>query len=452
MIHGEVIEMARVLGAIRQSKARQRAVSPAVQRAAITRWAEEHSHTVVKLTEDLSQSGKLSAFKRPGLGPWLTEIEKIAVWDILVTTKIDRGYRNTRDFLAVTAWADEHRKQVVSLKEQIDMTTSEGRQSARDAVSRAEWERDMASERRLETLEELNEQGRWSGGRVPYGLRADERDDGYYLVPDTGGTADIASQMADMAIGGKTNAAIQRWLNTSEHLNSNGKPWSVERVRLVLHSEAMADVLGEEKHAELRAALQSRKPKRGQWTSGQHWPLRVAYCHEDKTPLYAALRKNRDYKGYYRCLKCNMNVRMVPVEDAIEADLRAIWQDEPHQVRKLVPGDDYAKEIKHLERQLDKVRDVEFIETSGLEAEIARLKAAPHKPDKIVLVTTDETIAQHWDNLDGPAERNRFLRDRDVRYLVSPDGFEPWRLPAEWKPALCRAHYASTAGLLRAKT
>ena len=81
----------------------------------------------------------------------------------------------------------------------------------------------MASERRLEALAELDEQGRWSGGLIPYGMRADVTDDGYYLVPDIGGTADIANTMADMAIAGKNNRMIRDWLNAEGHTNSAGQ-------------------------------------------------------------------------------------------------------------------------------------------------------------------------------------------------------------------------------------
>ena len=128
--------------------------------------------------------------------------------------------------------------------------------------------------------------------------------------------------------------------------------------------------------------------------------------------------------------------RITPLEDGIEADLRAIWQDNPYQYRELVPGDDHSKEIKHLQRQLDNIaEDIrDYVDTSDLEAKIAALKAAPFEPDTIKLVTTSQTIAQHWDALPDAAERNRFLRDRNVRYLVSPDGFEPWSLPNEWNP------------------
>jgi DNA invertase Pin-like site-specific DNA recombinase len=424
----------RVLGAIRQSKTRERAVSPAEQRRRIQKWADENGHEVVKFTVDPSQSGKLPARKRPNLGPWLTDLDRVAAWDILVTTKIDRACRNTQDFLWLLDWCKEQRKTFVSLRENIDMTTAQGRQSARDAASRAEWERDMASERRLDTLAELAEQGRWSGGRISYGLRADEREDGFYLVPDDGGTADIARHMADMSIAGQSNAKIQRWLNDNSHPNANGQRWSIERVRLVLHSEAMADVLGEEKHAQLRTALRSRARRRGEWTSGRHYLLRVAYCRTCKAPLYAALKRDRPSGGYYRCLKCGMVTPLTTLEDGIESDLRNVWGNQPYRQRRLIPGDDHAKEIKRLERQLEQAQELEFVDTSPLEAKIAELRAAPYEPDRVVLVDTHQTVAEHWDELDGSAERNRFLRDRDVRYLVTPDDFEPWSMPAEWNP------------------
>lgn len=88
MIPKKVITMARVLGAIRQSKTKDRAVST-TQREKINVYAAENGHHVVKLTEDLSKSGKVSAFKRPKLGPYLTDPDKIATWDILVATKLD---------------------------------------------------------------------------------------------------------------------------------------------------------------------------------------------------------------------------------------------------------------------------------------------------------------------------------------------------------------------------
>src|SRR5262245_11817610 len=89
----------RVLGAVRQSRTRYRAISPEAQREAITAWAASKGHEPPLFTEDLSTSGAVSPFERPGLGPYLTDPLKIGAWDILVTTKLDRVCRSAADYL-----------------------------------------------------------------------------------------------------------------------------------------------------------------------------------------------------------------------------------------------------------------------------------------------------------------------------------------------------------------
>ena len=127
-----------------------------------------------------------------------------------------------------------------------------------------------------------------------------------------------------------------------------------------------------------------------------------------------------------------MVVQIPELENGIEAKLRQTWGDQSYRIRKLIPGDDNAKEIAKLEKQLDLVQNVDLIDVTPLEERIAERRAEPHKPDKVVLVDTGSTGIAHWEALDMPAERNRFLRDRDVKFLFSPDGFEPWSLPDEW--------------------
>lgn len=388
----------------------------------------------MRFTEDLARSGKLSAFKRPALGPWLTDPDKVVTWDILATTKLDRACRNTLDFLSLYQWCDANGKQYVSLHEHIDMTTTHGRQNARDAASRAEWERDMASDRRLETIAELAEQGRWTGGRYWYGSRPEEREDGYYLVVDEGGTADIARRMAADAIAGQSYHYIAGWLNSEGHLTNIGCQWEITTVRRVLHSPNMALLLSDDDYVRLYNQIRARVKAGRQWTKGRHWPLRVAFCAECKGVLYARLRNDVRYGGYYTCQTHGCVRQIGLVESEIEATLRETWGTQPYKIRKVIPGDSHAAEIHRLQGRKKLAESLGFMESvAPLEAQIAELMAT-HIPDSVVLVDTDKTVAEHWDELDGPAERNRFLRDREVKFLVSRDGVEPWSLPDEWMP------------------
>ena len=418
--------MARVLGAIRQSKTRDRAVSPETQRSAITHWAGANGHTVAKITEDLSRSGKTSAFKRPGLGPYLTNPERIASWDILVSTKLDRACRNTADYLKLRDWCAANGKRLVLLNNpELDESKPAGKAMGTITAAFAEFERDMASERRTETLAELAEQGRWSGGRPPYGFRADKREDGFYLVPDVGGTADVANTMADMAIQGQSNGQIRAWLNANGHKNAAGNPWSIERVRLVLRSAAMAELLGDAKHAKLRAALRSRSQTRGERVGG-HMLLRVAFCRTCGSPLYAHIRRTRPSKGYYRCLPCGYYIPIAKLEAFTEVAILDAVGERQLTRRELVPGDDYAKAIAKLESDIETLQGIEGTETlvETKQAEIERLSALPHQPDRYVPVPTGQTVAEHWATLTESESRRRFLREWGVTVKADRNGAE----------------------------
>ena len=72
--------------------------SPARQEEQIRGWSGIHGHTVAHITMDLDVSGSKPAMLRPELGPWLSDPDKIAAWDVLVCAKLDRITRSTRDF------------------------------------------------------------------------------------------------------------------------------------------------------------------------------------------------------------------------------------------------------------------------------------------------------------------------------------------------------------------
>jgi DNA invertase Pin-like site-specific DNA recombinase len=420
-------DVLRVWGLIRQSKTKDRAVSPAAQRSQITRWTEDKGYVLVFFTEDLSRSGKFSAFVRPGSGSPLTDPLKIGSWDVMVTTKIDRACRNTRDFLTIMDWCKDNGKQYVSLKEQIDMTTTQGRENARQAASRAEWERDMAVDRRLETIEELREEGRWIGGRVSYGMRAERRDDGVFLVPDIGGTANTANKMADMSIAGKSNAAIQRWLNDEGILTSAGNPWLTDGVRYVLNTAAMKEVLGEEKYAQLQLSLHTRRPTVGRWASGKHILLRVAFCMDCGGPLYGFKPESRPPEyGYYRCEVCQFRLRYHDLEDKTIGSLMFVAGDELVHRKVVHMGDQHTAERFDLIREIETLRGISGVDVSGPIAALeAKLKALTDsiEPGTEAWEPTGQTVEDLWRTLDR-SEQGQFLRDAKISVEAAPGRFK----------------------------
>lgn len=399
----------KVLGAARQSRTADRSISLDAQREAIEAWST--GKTLVAITSDASTSGGTSVFNRAGIGPWF---DRPGQWDVLVATKLDRLCRDVTDYMRLRDWCQEHRKRIVLLNQpELDETKPAGKAMTSLLAIFAEFERDMIKERARERHAYITAAGRWNGGRIPFGKMPERREDGVYLVTDPD------SALPDMiakAIAGDTNAAISRWLNASGIKTEVGNLWKPATVRLVLTRVAKDD-------DELAAALASRaQPKRGEWSSGQHMLLRVAYCAEGNEPLYAAKNEKKPGGGYYHCLSHPVYAQIAKLEAGVESELKGRWRGRKYWRWDVTAGDDHSREIARLERQLDSIRGMPFVDTGKLETEITRLKALPYKAPERKRVMTDELIQHHWDKLT-ISERGQFLRENGVRVLVGQGGY-----------------------------
>jgi DNA invertase Pin-like site-specific DNA recombinase len=104
---------------------------------------------------------------------------------VLVVTKLDRACRNVADYLKLAAWCDRNGKRFVVLDDtSLDTSTPQGRAMATVRATFAQLEREMDSVRSKERRDEMIDQGRWTGGRRPYGYRYDA--ESTHLVPDDG--------------------------------------------------------------------------------------------------------------------------------------------------------------------------------------------------------------------------------------------------------------------------
>ncbi len=424
-------QVKRVLGAVRQSKTRDKAVSPEAQRKRIGEWAGANTAEIAKYTFDLSTSGGMSAFRRKGLGPWLTEPDKIATWDVLVATKLDRACRDVADYLKLRDWCERHGKRLVIINlPQLDDSTPAGRAMGTVTATFAQLEREMAKERNKERYDELIELGRWPGGRLPYGFRYNAEIT--KLEPDNGGTADILRQMADMAIAGKSQGQIAEWLNTNGHLTVIGRQWRTDTVRRVLRASNTAELLGETKAAQLRAALRAREQTRGERTNG-HMLLRVAFCQQCEAPLYCQVKRDRPSGGYYRCLNCHTHMRMDHLERDAEGLVLATIGELELMKMELKPGDDHQAEIHKLERDIDALERITGTDTviKAKLAEIKHLESLPFAPDHYEPVPQGIKIAKHWETLDSQG-KGSFLRTWGLKIRADRSGITGIELGNLW--------------------
>ncbi|MET9748939.1 recombinase family protein [Streptomyces ardesiacus] len=422
--------MARVLGALRLSRASDESTSVVRQKVAIQRWADSRGHTIVGWVEDVDVSGAIAPWERPGLGQWLPstigkdvsaveerlawELSRADEWDVLCGMKLDRISRRVLHIAQLVEWAGEHGKEVASAEDGFDVSSPMGKILFQLIAAFAEGELEAIKFRAKSSYAHLMKSGRWRGGFVPYGYRAekDSVGDGWKLVPDDYGT-DTASVVREIVRRiveeGQAINAVCRWLNEekvptsldAQRIRSGKEPkgsvWRVgnltkmlrshtllgrvemteeiqlpdgtkeKRTRLVRDAEGLPlqraePILGKREWDELQAKLKENSRP----TAGHRYDrsplLRVAFCVCGR-PLY---RNNGRTWMYYRCssrnisgAECGQNeaIRAKHLEEAVEeAFLRAVGHAQIIR-RTFRPGVDHTADVAEVTRALAELRE-----------------------------------------------------------------------------------------------
>ncbi|MFJ7786033.1 recombinase family protein [Streptomyces albidoflavus] len=422
--------MARVLGALRLSRASDESTSVVRQKVAIQRWADSRGHTVVGWVEDVDVSGAIAPWERPSLGEWLpstigkdvSEVEqrlaweasKVGEWDILCGMKLDRISRRVLHIAQLVEWAGAHDKEVAAAEDGFDLSSPMGKVLFQLIAAFAEGELEAIKFRAKSSYVHLVKSGRWRGGFVPYGYRAekDAEGDGWKLVPDEYGTetAKVLREIVRRIVeDGDAINAVCRWLNEervpssldAQRIRAGKEPkgalWRVGNLTKMLRSHTLLGRVemteevqlpdgAKEKRTRLvrdaeglplqRAepllskeewdALQAKLTENSRPTAGHRYDrsplLRVAFCVCGR-PLY---RNNGRTSMYYRCSSRNISGAECGQNDAIqakllegaieEAFLRAVGHAEIIR-RTFRPGLDRTQDVAEVTRALAELRE-----------------------------------------------------------------------------------------------
>ena len=103
--------------------------------------------------------------------------------DKLLVTALDRVCRSVSDFLTFFEFLNEHGVQFVSLREQFDTTSPQGKLQATMLMALAEFERAIIAQRTSEAMADRAERGLWNGGQL-LGYDLDPERPGY-LIPSS---------------------------------------------------------------------------------------------------------------------------------------------------------------------------------------------------------------------------------------------------------------------------
>ncbi len=175
-------------------------------------------------------SGKSTA--RPKYQQMIAAIEAGEVRRVVVT-KLDRVSRNTKDFLSLLDYCDEHNVAIVSIAENFDTGTDIGRAVVTVLMAFAELERKQIASRVANGRRQKASEGGWNGGRVPYGYNYI---DGSGFVVDEQAAA-VVRRIFDEFTRTYTHTTLSEiadGLNIDNVPTQRGGKWHASTIRYVL--------------------------------------------------------------------------------------------------------------------------------------------------------------------------------------------------------------------------
>ena len=213
---------------------RDTSTSPERQEEACRNYAQAHGWTVVDVIADLDISGSDKGLRldRPGLK---RVRERWADVDVLLFAKLDRIARNVADWNSIREEAEGHSVALVSIGENLDLTTPNGVFVANVLQSFAQMEAAVISARTREAVAFMAREGRHRGGLAAFGWTAAPHPEqrGFRLVLEPARSALLRS-IIQRVLSGETTMSIVDDLNRRGESSPEGKGWAPDSLRQLL--------------------------------------------------------------------------------------------------------------------------------------------------------------------------------------------------------------------------
>ena len=277
-------------------------------------------------------------------------------------TALSRLCRSVKDFLGFVEFLETHGSNFISLKEDYDTTTAQGRLIITIMMALAEFEREQTGERTRDAFQARTERGLWNGGRL-VGYDLDPIRKGY-LIPNEAEVAlvnfafdtylDCAS-MVDTTTALNSHGYRTKSYKSRREVEHPGKEFALTTVQHLLKNvsyiakKLVCDDAGEhlvnavwppivdqEKFDRVQALLAAN----GRTKHNGATPVRHAHilsrgllvCGRCRSPMQGRSGTGRGGSPYfyYVCTgsDCGLRVVAAEVEDAVIARIGALASDE----------------------------------------------------------------------------------------------------------------------------
>ena len=331
-------------------------------------------YNIYKVYQDAGISAKND--KRPAYQEMIEDVKKGNI-NVIVALKLDRLTRSVYDIEKLMKFVNDYECDIDCMADESNTTTSNGRMVMRIMTSVSQNEIEKCSERT-----KFGMAGAIKNGHIPNRTGLGFKRKNKKLVPDPL-TKDIIVRIFDLYLEGKSHQAIANIYNKEKVLGKTN--WYDSTIQKILSNELYKGdyVNGKRtKHPTYYENVIEPIVSKEKWKSCQYQKLRNAR-HYERTATYLFTNKLKcskcgNYLGghattktngkkyyYYKCNTCKTYFNEIDIEKELKAFmLELAKQDDlinnyytPFIKSKLEDKtEDYKKEIKDLDKQLDRIK------------------------------------------------------------------------------------------------
>lgn len=144
------------------------------QEDALKAFCEKNDHVILGIYRDEGISGRKPYTKRPAMMQLLNDLANVKP-DIILFTKLDRWFRNIKEYYKVQEILDRYKVNWKAINEEYDTSTASGRLYVNIKLSIAQDEADRTSERIKDVQDQLVMQGKVLSGSTPFGYKIEDK-------------------------------------------------------------------------------------------------------------------------------------------------------------------------------------------------------------------------------------------------------------------------------------
>ena len=286
--------------------------SLAAQEEELRRFAKAHGMKIVGVYRDEGNSARKPAFKRKVMMELLEDV-KAGKIDRILVTKLDRWFRNVREYHKIQEILEAHHVAWQATLESYETATADGRFKVNIMLSVAENEADRTSERIRFVNESKRRRREACSGRVSYGYKVEPIDGAKRVVKDPEVQEIVQDfwnhyrkyesiRLAGMYVNEKygIKRTYKAWGNTARSRMHTGIWRGVED-----YCEPYISPEDWQRLHDHRIPKVSQNPTRVYLFTGL---LRCPYCGAMMTSTFSQPNKNGVEYNNYRCRQKKMNV------------------------------------------------------------------------------------------------------------------------------------------------